>query len=298
MKSAEACDSLPENQSSLDSKSLSWTALATFTSKCSAVGAKNLPTNSITPSLTYGEELAKLLRSHGFKVSVGLALDGPDAEFDFAVLLANMSHVFGPLSRDEFMKLLDLDHEYEVYHLTLNEIIYVVLPTVLRGTGLSLYEESSLVHPHDGHGALQRLRFHVEGIGNPDSHRFWVHLRAVILDETAEPAPQLAVFRTLADTHRKLHPGCTDTEDLVQDLHSVLRASAAVSPHVTPSSWWCSATCLAAIQPFTYAALALRLSKTYRDEKPLARLSVPASGGDGSASGGGGRTGGGRIPGG
>ncbi|KAK3273977.1 hypothetical protein CYMTET_17816, partial [Cymbomonas tetramitiformis] len=209
--------------------------------------------DKIDCAFSYGEELAK---RHGFKANVGLTLDGPDAESDFAVLLANMSHVFGPLSRNEIMKLLDLEYEYE------------------------------------------RLRFHVEGIGDPDAHRFWVRLRAIILDETVEPAPQLAVVRTLADKHRKLHPGYTDS-DLVQDLYSVgvMRTSAAASPHAT-SLYLVVLRDLAANHPFTYAALALRLSKTYRDEKPLPRLAVPASGGDLPAPGGGGRSRGGRIPGG
>ncbi|KAK3238996.1 hypothetical protein CYMTET_51035 [Cymbomonas tetramitiformis] len=94
-------------------------------------------------AFSYGEELAKLLRAHGFKSNVGITLDGPEAESDFAVLLANLSHVFGPISRDEIMKLLDLDFEYSEYHLTLNELIYAVLPTLLRGTALTLYEESA-----------------------------------------------------------------------------------------------------------------------------------------------------------
>ncbi|KAK3238898.1 hypothetical protein CYMTET_51133 [Cymbomonas tetramitiformis] len=54
-----------------------------------------------------------------------------------------MSHVFGPIARDEFTKLLDLDFEYDEYHLTLNELLYVVLPTILRGTALSPYDESA-----------------------------------------------------------------------------------------------------------------------------------------------------------
>ncbi|KAK3283312.1 hypothetical protein CYMTET_8987 [Cymbomonas tetramitiformis] len=58
-------------------------------------------------AFTYGEELSKLTRSHGFKPNVGLNLDGPDSEADFAVLLGNMSHVFGSISRDEFLKLLE-----------------------------------------------------------------------------------------------------------------------------------------------------------------------------------------------
>ncbi|KAK3240089.1 hypothetical protein CYMTET_50043 [Cymbomonas tetramitiformis] len=151
-----------------------------------------------------------------------------------------MSHVFGPIARDEFTKLLDLDFEYDEYHLTLNELLYVVLPTILRGTALSLYDESARVHPHDGRCALQRPRYHVEGIGDLDAHRFWVRLRAVVIDETVDPAPQLAVFRTLADKHRKLHPGYGD-RDMVADLHTVLRSSAArrPAPRTSPRcTWW------------------------------------------------------------
>ncbi|KAK3285954.1 hypothetical protein CYMTET_6461 [Cymbomonas tetramitiformis] len=112
-----------------------------------------------------------------------------------------MSHVLGPISRDEVFKLLDLDYEYEAYHYVVNDLTYAVLPTVLRGMALVLYDESTRLHPHDGRCALQRLRFHVEGIGDPDAHRFWVRLRATKIDETLEPAPQLAVVRTLARTN-------------------------------------------------------------------------------------------------
>ncbi|KAK3275184.1 hypothetical protein CYMTET_16664 [Cymbomonas tetramitiformis] len=120
-------------------------------------------------AFSYGEELAKLLRTHGFKSNVGLTLDGPEAESDFAVLLANMAHVFGPISRGDIAKLLDLDNEYSDYHIILNELVYAVLPTVLRSTALTLYEESAEVHPRDGRCALQRLRFHVEGIGETET---------------------------------------------------------------------------------------------------------------------------------
>ncbi|KAK3237255.1 hypothetical protein CYMTET_24568 [Cymbomonas tetramitiformis] len=147
-----------------------------------------------------------------------------------------MAHVFGPISRGDVAKLLDLDHEYADYHLVLNELIFAVLPTVLRSTALTLYEESA------------DLR-----------------LKAVILDETADPAPQLAVSRTLAEKHRKLHPSYTDAI-LVQDLYSVLRSSAAVSPYVTPL-YQVVLRELNANTPFTCAAPALRVSKAL--EPPL-----------------------------
>ncbi|KAK3239004.1 hypothetical protein CYMTET_51043 [Cymbomonas tetramitiformis] len=141
-------------------------------------------------AFSYGEELAKLLRTHGFKSSVGLTLDGPEAESDFAVLLANMAHVFGPVSRDDVAKLLNLDNEYTDYHIVLNELVYAVLPTVLRSTALT-----------------------------PCMRSPW---RAIILDETVDPAPQLAAFRTLADKHKKIHPQYSDA-DMVADLYNVLR---------------------------------------------------------------------------
>ncbi|KAK3278039.1 hypothetical protein CYMTET_13994 [Cymbomonas tetramitiformis] len=136
---------------------------------------------------SYGEELAQLLRTHGFsKRTVDLTLDGPEAESDFAVLLANMAHVFGPISRDDFAKLLDLENEYTDYHVVLNELIHAVLPTVLRSTALTLYEESAEVHLRDGRCTLQRLRFHVKGIA------------------CGFPQP--------VEKHRKLHPDYADID--------------------------------------------------------------------------------------
>ncbi|KAK3250012.1 hypothetical protein CYMTET_40579 [Cymbomonas tetramitiformis] len=225
--------------------------------------------------------------------NVGLTLDTADAESDFAVLLDNMKHVFGPISRDEILRLLDLDYEYDKYHLTLNELIYGVLVTVLLGTALVLYEESAHVHPHDGRCALQRLRFHVEGIGDPDTCRFWVRLRAIIIDETVEPALRgwLSSPRTLApDKHRKLHPDYGDINRVDEDLHNVLRTSAAHSPYVTPL-YLVVVRDLNSGQRLTFAALTLRLGRVFRDESPFACLTVTPSP---AAPGGGGRGGGGK----
>ncbi|KAK3243822.1 hypothetical protein CYMTET_46547 [Cymbomonas tetramitiformis] len=151
---------------------------------------------------------------------------------DFAVLLTNLSHVLGPIAHDEFDKLLDLDHEYPVYHVALNELIYTILHTVLRGLALSLYEESARVHPYDGRCALQRIRFQVEGIVDLDSKRSWLRLRKTIVDETVDPTTQLSVFRTLTDRHARLHPAYADS-DRVEDLWHVLSDSAAVFPHLS-----------------------------------------------------------------
>ncbi|KAK3267445.1 hypothetical protein CYMTET_23997 [Cymbomonas tetramitiformis] len=97
-------------------------------------------TEKLNYAFAYGEDLAKLL----LRSAVGLSLEGPDSETDFADLLANMFHVFGPISRDEFLKLPDLDFEYDVYHCTINgaPLRCAAYGMVLR-TALSLYEESA-----------------------------------------------------------------------------------------------------------------------------------------------------------
>ncbi|KAK3256217.1 hypothetical protein CYMTET_34636 [Cymbomonas tetramitiformis] len=58
---------------------------------------------------------------------------------------------------------------------------------------------------------------------------------------------------------------------MVEDLHVVLRVSAAVSPHAIPP-YLVVLRDLNAGRHFTYAALALYIATVYRDEKPLARL--------------------------
>ncbi|KAK3281504.1 hypothetical protein CYMTET_10712 [Cymbomonas tetramitiformis] len=100
-------------------------------------------------AFTYGEELVKVLRSHGFKPQKGYTLDGLDSETDFAVLLGNLRHVLSPISHYEYDKLFDLEHEYLEYHWSLNELILIILKGVLNGTALALYQESARVHPRD-----------------------------------------------------------------------------------------------------------------------------------------------------
>ncbi|KAK3233198.1 hypothetical protein CYMTET_56494 [Cymbomonas tetramitiformis] len=240
----------------------------------------------------YSEELCRLLRTYGYKAASGLSLDGEDAETDFTVLLANLAHVLSPISHFEFDKLLDLDHEFDEYHMALNELIFVILPTVLRGTALALQEESSRIYPHDGRAALQRLRFHVEGIGDPDSNRYWTKLRALIIDESNDPAPQLTVFRKLADKHAKLHPAYSDV-NRVEDLRHVLKMSAAVSPHVTPLYLVVLRELIAGAR-FSFSSLSLRICTVHRDEGRLARLTTPPPPTSGGGNGGRTPAGGGR----
>ncbi|KAK3258524.1 hypothetical protein CYMTET_32438 [Cymbomonas tetramitiformis] len=69
-------------------------------------------------AFSYGEELVKLLRSHGFKPQKGYTFDGPDAESDFAILLSNLHHVLFLVSHFEYDKIFDLEHEYLEYSIT------------------------------------------------------------------------------------------------------------------------------------------------------------------------------------
>ncbi|KAK3234956.1 hypothetical protein CYMTET_54817 [Cymbomonas tetramitiformis] len=119
----------------------------------------------------YGEELVKLLRSHGFKPHRGYTLDGSDAKTDFAILLSNLHHVLSHISHFEYDKIFDLEHEYLVeYHWALNELVFIIFKGVLQSTTLALYQESARVHPRDGSCALQRsLRFHGEATTDPDT---------------------------------------------------------------------------------------------------------------------------------
>ncbi|KAK3236157.1 hypothetical protein CYMTET_53684 [Cymbomonas tetramitiformis] len=219
-------------------------------------------------AFTYGEELVKHLRSYGYKPAVGYTLADPDAETDLAVLLANLAQVLSPISHFEIEKLLDLDYEYDSYHLALNELVFNIVPTVLRGTSLSLYEESTRGHPRDGRIGVKKLY-------------------AFTIDETTDPAPQLAVFRTIADKHRKFHPAYADL-DQVEDLHSALRESATSSPYMTPL-YLVVLRDLAADHTFTFASLTLRIAQVWRDEGHLARFASATGSGGGIRSGGGGR---------
>ncbi|KAK3278288.1 hypothetical protein CYMTET_13765 [Cymbomonas tetramitiformis] len=162
-------------------------------------GREDEYSDKMTYAFTYAEDVLTLLHAHEFKKNVGITLDTSDAETDFAILLSSIHHVLGPISHYEFDMLLDLDNEYEAYHMVLNELIFTILPVFLRGSALRLYNESAKVHPGDGRCALQRLRFFVEGIPDPDTERFWTRLRAVIIDEKKDPAPQLEVISKLMD---------------------------------------------------------------------------------------------------
>ncbi|KAK3238999.1 hypothetical protein CYMTET_51038 [Cymbomonas tetramitiformis] len=141
----------------------------------------------------YSADLLRFLRASGFKDTVGYTFDNAGAEADFNILLSGLRHVLFPINYKEVAKRLDVEHDYDAYHVTVNELLFAILPSVLRGNALSLYHEVSITNPGDGRFALHRLRYEVEGVPDPDTDRFWLKLRSTIIDETTDPAPQLAV---------------------------------------------------------------------------------------------------------
>ncbi|KAK3285636.1 hypothetical protein CYMTET_6766 [Cymbomonas tetramitiformis] len=179
---------------------------------------------NLSYAFAYSTDLVTVLKSGGFNPKTGLTLDNEEAESDFTVLLAGLGHVLFPISYAEFSKLLDLENDHEFYHITLNEILFTILPVVLRGTALALYHEAVRSHPADG--------------------RYWSKLRASVVDEDSDPAPQLTVIRKLGDKHAHLNPDYSEAKR-VKDLWHVLASSAKLSPFVTPpylniirAPWW------------------------------------------------------------
>ncbi|KAK3272143.1 hypothetical protein CYMTET_19543 [Cymbomonas tetramitiformis] len=223
----------------------------------------------------YGSDLLSFLKSTGLKMPAGFTLDTATADVDFNALLSGLAHVLYPVSYHEAAKLLDLEHDHEFYHVTINEILFSILPHPLRGNALSVYHECARHHPADGRYALQRLRYEVEGVPDSDGMRFWTQLRAVVLTEIeVDPAPQLALIRRLGDRHQKLKPNYNDS-DRVADLWHVLSESAKKSPYVAPLYLVVMVVLreLRAGATFTFARLALRIRLAFRDESPLATLS-------------------------
>ncbi|KAK3240947.1 hypothetical protein CYMTET_49248 [Cymbomonas tetramitiformis] len=223
----------------------------------------------------YGSDLLSFLKSTGLKMPTGYTLDTTTADMDFNALLSGLAHVLYPVSYSEAAKLLDLEHDHDFYHVTINEILFSILPHPLRGNALSVYHECARHHPADGRYALQRLRYEVEGVPDADGMRFWTQMRAVVLTEIEDPAPQLALIRRLGDRHQKLKPAYSDP-DRVMDLWHILSESAKQSPYVAPL-YLVVLRELRAGAVFTFARLALRIRLAFRDESPLATLSSSAA---------------------
>ncbi|KAK3257608.1 hypothetical protein CYMTET_33314 [Cymbomonas tetramitiformis] len=76
----------------------------------------------------------------GYSPKTGYTFDNVDAEADYivVVLVSSLSNTLMPISHNEFSKLLDREHNYAYYHVTLDEVIFSILPrTVLRGNALA-----------------------------------------------------------------------------------------------------------------------------------------------------------------
>ncbi|KAK3239092.1 hypothetical protein CYMTET_50953 [Cymbomonas tetramitiformis] len=98
-------------------------------------------------AFTYSTDIVTILRPGGSNPKNGFTLDNDSADTDFTALLAAFRHVLYLVSFTEFSKLLDLEHDYDFYHVVLNEIIFTILPVLLRGTALSLYSEAARSDP-------------------------------------------------------------------------------------------------------------------------------------------------------
>ncbi|KAK3259242.1 hypothetical protein CYMTET_31757 [Cymbomonas tetramitiformis] len=231
--------------------------------------------DQLSYAFTYGSDLVSFLKSAGFKLPTGYTLDNATADADFAAFTTGLAHVMFPISYAESAKLLDLEHDYDFYHSTVNEILFCLLPHPLRGNALSVYHECARTHPADGRYALQRLRYEVEGVPDADGMRYWTQMRAIILSETVDPAPQLATIRRLCERHHKLKPAYSDS-DRVADLWHILSESAKKSPYVAPL-YLVVLRELRSGHLFTFDRLALRIRLAFRDESPLATLSSPPS---------------------
>ncbi|KAK3275425.1 hypothetical protein CYMTET_16450 [Cymbomonas tetramitiformis] len=240
-------------------------------------------------AFTYSTDIITVLRPGGFNPKNGFTFDNDAADADFAALLAALRHVLFPVSFPEFSKLLDLEHDYDFYHVVLNEIIFTILPIVLRGTALALYSEAARSHPGDGRYILQRLRYEVEGVPDSDTDRFWVKMRSTVIDENDDPAPQLTAIRTLGDKHARINPDYSEAKR-VKDLWHILATSAKHSPFVTPL-YINVIRELRGGTPFSFSTLCLRLRTVWREEHAFATLATdtdpvaPPGGGGGGGGG-------------
>ncbi|KAK3239339.1 hypothetical protein CYMTET_50721 [Cymbomonas tetramitiformis] len=236
-------------------------------------------------AFTYSADIIAVLRPGGYHPKHGYTLDTETADTDFNALIAAFRHVLYPVSFPEFSKLLDLEHDYDYYHVVLNEIIFTVLPIVLRGTALALYTEAARSHPGDGRYILQRLRYEVEGVPDSDSDRFWVKMRSIIINEPDDPSPQLTAIRTLGDKHARINNDYSEAKR-VKDLWHILTNSAKQSPYVTPL-YVNVIRDLRGGAPYSFSTLCLRIRTVWREELAFATpvkdtgYTVPSGGGGG-----------------
>ena len=239
-------------------------------------GRENEYLEQLSYAFTYATDLVTILRSGEFNPKTGFTLDTDTADTDFTALLSGLGHVLYPVSYAEFSKLLDLEHDHDYYHVVLNEIIFTILPVVLRGTALAIYHEAARSHPGDGRYILQRLRYDVEGVPDADSDRYWVKMRATIIDETKDPAPQLTAIRVLGDKHARINNDYSEAKR-VKDLWHVLATSAKSTPFINPL-YLNIMRDLRGGATFSFSALCLRIRTVWREELAYAaRASPPRS---------------------
>ncbi|KAK3287502.1 hypothetical protein CYMTET_4990 [Cymbomonas tetramitiformis] len=88
--------------------------------------------------------------------------------------------------------------------------------------------------------------------------RYWTQMRAIVLSETVDPAPQLATIRRLCERHRKVKPAYGDS-DRVADLWHILAESAKKSPYYVTPLYLVVLRELRSGHAFTFDRLALRI---------------------------------------
>ncbi|KAK3259257.1 hypothetical protein CYMTET_31737 [Cymbomonas tetramitiformis] len=189
----------------------------------------------------------------------------------------------GPIFRDEVFKLLDLDFEYDMYHYTTSTSSFKLFSLRYFGV-LSHYEESAYIyiHPHDDGrcGALQRLRFRVEGIGDPGTHRFLLFGSTFAQPSSTRPSNPPPIWPSSAPSRTNI-AGCIPATPT--RTWSRTTTPSFGHPRLCPPTtsrhciWMVVLRELGAANDYTlFAPLTLRLAKIFRDDSQFVRLSAPA----------------------
>ncbi|KAK3241948.1 hypothetical protein CYMTET_48327 [Cymbomonas tetramitiformis] len=198
---------------------------------------------NLSYALAYANDLITVLQADGFNKKHGYTLDTADAESDFAVLLAALGHILFPISYVEFSEsLLDLENDHEYYHLTLNELLFTILPVVLRDIGRKCGRPSVIDEDSDPTPQLTRINTFAEGTRNYDgkAEGEWKGQHgAVVKRWVGKGYPCLLCFRmwALTDTHESTKGLCPYTckEAYVDGRAPPTARPAVTRPPPTPS---------------------------------------------------------------
>ncbi|KAK3264606.1 hypothetical protein CYMTET_26678 [Cymbomonas tetramitiformis] len=101
-------------------------------------------------AFNYCADLVTILKSGSYKEKTGISIDGDDPDTEFAVLLTALRRVHFPIAYTEVSKLLDLEHDFDFYQVTLNELIFTILPVTMwwcRGTKPEEFDFPALREP-------------------------------------------------------------------------------------------------------------------------------------------------------